>query len=389
MSLAVDVNLQDVAAVCENFTGADLKALLYNAQLKAIHEETDDDRNLNESVVWIKGDSSQYSSKRRASVIMDESGIYKFSLSKSVSASSSWDKTSGPEDLLSPKFKIDSPGSRTPKSAHTVKYESDVVGEDEFGKNNQGFKLDKINLHTEGAFHFPDCSEVTSEVRDVKQAPGDVPGPAGNDVSENVALSGEVTSEVGDVEQVSDNVPGPAVDGIPAVVVEDVVDGEISPSSTLPSECLQSSQPKTAPCVMPAQPTKDHLQNGLDSSKNSDNSDQHHLESVLTNMSNEGLKRLDTEAAGSKNLASFSAEHGECIPRVDGIDGVNEQTNDARNPASHVSDSLPHPKPNSLHHPTKYNKRRRGYDRGRSYPSSFFFFFFFQSALTFDNFICC
>ncbi|XP_021407342.2 peroxisomal ATPase PEX1 isoform X3 [Lonchura striata] len=37
LSLATDVDFQDVAAKTEQFTGADLKALLYNAQLEAIH----------------------------------------------------------------------------------------------------------------------------------------------------------------------------------------------------------------------------------------------------------------------------------------------------------------------------------------------------------------
>uniref|UniRef100_H0YTB9 Peroxisomal ATPase PEX1 n=1 Tax=Taeniopygia guttata TaxID=59729 RepID=H0YTB9_TAEGU len=37
LSLASDVDFQDVAAKTERFTGADLKALLYNAQLEAIH----------------------------------------------------------------------------------------------------------------------------------------------------------------------------------------------------------------------------------------------------------------------------------------------------------------------------------------------------------------
>jgi len=38
MSLADDVNLEAVAAACEFFSGADLKALLYNSQLSAINE---------------------------------------------------------------------------------------------------------------------------------------------------------------------------------------------------------------------------------------------------------------------------------------------------------------------------------------------------------------
>lgn len=35
--LAADVDLEQLAAATEQFTGADLKALLYNAQLEAIH----------------------------------------------------------------------------------------------------------------------------------------------------------------------------------------------------------------------------------------------------------------------------------------------------------------------------------------------------------------
>nr|XP_046273576.1 peroxisome biogenesis factor 1 isoform X2 [Scatophagus argus] len=37
MALAADVDLEQLAAVTEQFTGADLKALLYNAQLEAVH----------------------------------------------------------------------------------------------------------------------------------------------------------------------------------------------------------------------------------------------------------------------------------------------------------------------------------------------------------------
>lgn len=37
LPLADDVDLQHVASVTESFTGADLKALLYNAQLEALH----------------------------------------------------------------------------------------------------------------------------------------------------------------------------------------------------------------------------------------------------------------------------------------------------------------------------------------------------------------
>lgn len=35
--LAADVDLEQLAAVTEHFTGADLKALLYNTQLEAVH----------------------------------------------------------------------------------------------------------------------------------------------------------------------------------------------------------------------------------------------------------------------------------------------------------------------------------------------------------------
>lgn len=37
VALTADVNLEQLAAVTEQFTGADLKALLYNAQLEAVH----------------------------------------------------------------------------------------------------------------------------------------------------------------------------------------------------------------------------------------------------------------------------------------------------------------------------------------------------------------
>ena len=39
MSLADDVKLAELANSCQHFTGADFKALLYNAQLSAIHEQ--------------------------------------------------------------------------------------------------------------------------------------------------------------------------------------------------------------------------------------------------------------------------------------------------------------------------------------------------------------
>lgn len=40
MSLAADIDFGHFAKTCKDFTGADFKALLYNAQLEAIHEFT-------------------------------------------------------------------------------------------------------------------------------------------------------------------------------------------------------------------------------------------------------------------------------------------------------------------------------------------------------------
>lgn len=37
LTLAADVDLEQLAAATEQFTGADLKAVLYNAQLEAVH----------------------------------------------------------------------------------------------------------------------------------------------------------------------------------------------------------------------------------------------------------------------------------------------------------------------------------------------------------------
>lgn len=39
--LDADVDLEQLAAATERFTGADLKALLYNAQLEAVHSSQD------------------------------------------------------------------------------------------------------------------------------------------------------------------------------------------------------------------------------------------------------------------------------------------------------------------------------------------------------------
>lgn len=48
MTLADDVDLEAVARVTDGFTGADLQALVYNANLEAVHE-TIDQRSLNTS----------------------------------------------------------------------------------------------------------------------------------------------------------------------------------------------------------------------------------------------------------------------------------------------------------------------------------------------------
>jgi peroxin-1 len=41
LNMGPDVDLQDVAEWCEHYTGADLQAMLYNAQLEAIHRSID------------------------------------------------------------------------------------------------------------------------------------------------------------------------------------------------------------------------------------------------------------------------------------------------------------------------------------------------------------
>ena len=41
MNLSADVNFDAISEHCQHFTGADLKALLYNSQLTAIHETSD------------------------------------------------------------------------------------------------------------------------------------------------------------------------------------------------------------------------------------------------------------------------------------------------------------------------------------------------------------
>ena len=64
--LADDVSLNDISKLCEHYSGADLKALLYNAQLEAIHSLTlveaaskDVDPNNDSKAVHIKGGQHQ------------------------------------------------------------------------------------------------------------------------------------------------------------------------------------------------------------------------------------------------------------------------------------------------------------------------------------------
>lgn len=49
ISLADEINIRVIAAKCENFTGADLRALVYDAQLSALHGEADAKLSLNSS----------------------------------------------------------------------------------------------------------------------------------------------------------------------------------------------------------------------------------------------------------------------------------------------------------------------------------------------------
>ncbi|XP_012943052.1 peroxisome biogenesis factor 1 [Aplysia californica] len=72
MTLAPDVNLEEIANMCEHFTGADLKALLYNAQLKAIHQQADSCWGQDAGVVRIKGDDAKCDILRKASVILED-----------------------------------------------------------------------------------------------------------------------------------------------------------------------------------------------------------------------------------------------------------------------------------------------------------------------------
>ncbi|CAL1532997.1 unnamed protein product [Lymnaea stagnalis] len=120
MTLASDVDLGEIADICEYFTGADLKALLYNAQLKALHEQIDVIPNLSDSVVRIKGDNTQCFAMRRPSVMGDDSIINKLCLSasKSGSFSSSLDESvTENSDVLPSPF---SPKLHRPESSDNI-----------------------------------------------------------------------------------------------------------------------------------------------------------------------------------------------------------------------------------------------------------------------------
>lgn len=69
MYLCDDVDLDEIADVCENFTGADFKALLYNAQLQAIHEYSDTQKLLNNNLVHFKGSPTSCSMVNKMSPI--------------------------------------------------------------------------------------------------------------------------------------------------------------------------------------------------------------------------------------------------------------------------------------------------------------------------------
>ncbi len=62
VNLADDVQLSEISDMCEHFTGADFKALLYNAQLNSIHELTDTIRG--KRVSSCSSDSSQDSNAK-------------------------------------------------------------------------------------------------------------------------------------------------------------------------------------------------------------------------------------------------------------------------------------------------------------------------------------
>lgn len=105
MTMAADVNLASVANMCEHFTGADLKALLYNAQLEAIHEQANTKATLRSGVIRIKGDDTKSDLVKRASVILDDpkfEDIITKAVEKATtppgSQNTSLDETSTPRD---------------------------------------------------------------------------------------------------------------------------------------------------------------------------------------------------------------------------------------------------------------------------------------------------
>lgn len=136
MSLAADVNLHEMAEISDFFTGADLKALLYNAQLKSIHEQTETMRCMKDGVFRIQGDATKCIAFRRPSLVGYENFTSKLHISSSKSASlnSSVDEsmpsneTSNKNSPISPKFqKLDS-GDRFSKTlANKVVREESVT----------------------------------------------------------------------------------------------------------------------------------------------------------------------------------------------------------------------------------------------------------------------
>lgn len=57
IALAADVDLEQLAAATEQFTGADLKALLYNAQLEAVHNSLGSSSTPHVSLLYLKDKS--------------------------------------------------------------------------------------------------------------------------------------------------------------------------------------------------------------------------------------------------------------------------------------------------------------------------------------------
>ncbi|XP_059149882.1 peroxisomal ATPase PEX1-like [Physella acuta] len=124
MSLADNVNLQEIAEISEFFTGADLKALLYNAQLKSIHEQTEAARCMKDGVFRIQGDATKCIAFRRPSLVGYENFTSKLHISSSKSASLNTsvdesmpsNESSNKNSPISPKFqKLDS-GDRFSKT---------------------------------------------------------------------------------------------------------------------------------------------------------------------------------------------------------------------------------------------------------------------------------